>query len=166
MKCIKKLVALTLAAVLALAMLTACSGTPAPSAPLHETSKEVRTQVLNGLNKTRAELGKPDLKENAEVDLLAERYMAALKKCGANWNDTEMKNTRNELVKEAYALKIDDAEVTRTMAQVRYVEGNDKPLVDGSYFGLDKTEADYVGIAVDNIGSKTYTIVWLIKTVS
>lgn len=67
MKCIKKLVALTLAAVLALAMLTACGGTSAPSAPLHETSKEVRTQVLNGLNKTRAELGKPDLKENAEA---------------------------------------------------------------------------------------------------
>ena len=163
MKCIKKLVALTLAAVLALTMLTACGGTSAPSAPLHETSKEVRTQVLN---KTRAELGKPDLKENAEVDLLAERYMAALKKCGANWNDTDMKNTRSELVEEARALKIDGAEVTITMAQVRYTEGTDKPLVDGGYFGLDKTEADYVGIAVDNIGSKTYTIAWLIKTAS
>ena len=166
MKCIKKLVALTLAAVLALTMLTACGGTSAPSAPLHETSTEVRTQVLNGLNKTRAELGKPDLKENAEVDLLAERYMAALKKCGANWNDTDMKNTRSELVEEARALKIDGAEVTITMAQVRYTEGTDKPLVDGGYFGLDKTEADYVGIAVDNIGSKTYTIAWLIKTAS
>ena len=166
MKYVKKLLAVVLAAVLALTMLTACDGASAPSAPLHETSKEVRTQVLNGLNKTRAELGKPDLKENAEVNLLAERYMAALKKCGANWNDTNMKNTRNELVKEAYALKIDGAEVIRTMSQVRDIEGNDKPLVDGNYFGLDKIEADYVGIAVDNIGSKTYTIVWLIKTVS
>lgn len=42
-----------------------------------------------------------------------------------------MQNTRSELIEEARALKIDGAEVTITMAQVRYIEGTDKPLVDG-----------------------------------
>ncbi len=57
MKCIKKLVALTLAAVLALAMLTACGGTPSVPEETEETK-----QVVDNINAVRTENGLPALK--------------------------------------------------------------------------------------------------------
>ena len=57
MKCIKKLVALTLAAVLALAMLTACGGTPSVPEATEETK-----QVVDNINAVRTENGLPALK--------------------------------------------------------------------------------------------------------
>ena len=162
MKCIKKLVALTLAAVLALAMLTACGGTS--ETPIVETSKETKMKVLSGLNKTRAELEKPDLEENDQLDLLAARYMAALKKCNANWNDATLKTTKEKLLDEAYTLEINGAKVTYRQVKTLYIKENDHPITTGKAFELDKVDADYVGIAVDNIGDNCYTIVWFVKT--
>ena len=52
MKCIKKLVALTLAAVLALAMLTACSGTPSV-----QDTTEATKQVVDNINAVRTKNG-------------------------------------------------------------------------------------------------------------
>ena len=48
MKCIKKLVALTLAAVLALTMLTACGGTPSV-----QDTTEATKQVVDNINAVR-----------------------------------------------------------------------------------------------------------------
>ena len=69
MKCIKKLVALTLAAVLALAMLTACGGTP--SVP--ETTEETK-QIVDNINAVRTENGLSALEINTAVTDVAQKY--------------------------------------------------------------------------------------------
>lgn len=56
MKCIKKLVALTLAAVLALAMLTACGGTPVE--PLTQPDINKGKEIAAALNEARVAAGK------------------------------------------------------------------------------------------------------------
>ena len=73
MKCIKKLVALTLAAVLALTMLTACGGTP--SVP--EVTEETK-QVVDNINAVRTENGLPALEINTAATDVANK-MAALR---------------------------------------------------------------------------------------
>ena len=75
MKCIKKLVALTLAAVLALTMLTACGGTP--SVP--ETTEETK-QIVDNINAVRTENGLSALEINAAVMDVAQKHLAVQEK--------------------------------------------------------------------------------------
>ena len=73
MKCIKKLVALTLAAVLVLAMLTACGGTD-PEAHVLEV------HVLEVLNQLRTETyNQSALTRSSEADTNAQNAAAVLK---------------------------------------------------------------------------------------
>ena len=75
MKCIKKLVALTLAAVLALAMLTACSGTP--SVP--DKTEEAK-QIVDSINAVRTENGLSALESNTAVMDVANKIAALREK--------------------------------------------------------------------------------------
>ena len=70
MKCIKKLVALTLAAVLALTMLTACGGTP--SVP---EKTEATQQVVDNINAVRTENGLSALESNAAATDVANKIL-------------------------------------------------------------------------------------------
>ena len=69
MKCIKKLVALTLAAVLALAMLTACSGTPSVPEETEETK-----QIVDNINAVRTKNGLSKLRINATATETAAQW--------------------------------------------------------------------------------------------
>lgn len=66
MKCIKKLVALTLAAVLALTMLTACGGT--------SDTKSVADKVADIINAERVAANHTELPRATEVDKLWSRW--------------------------------------------------------------------------------------------
>ena len=75
MKCIKKLVALTLAAVLALAMLTACSGTP--SVP---EAAEATKQIVDNINAVRTKNGLSALEVNTAATDVASKFVALQEK--------------------------------------------------------------------------------------
>ena len=79
MKCIKKLVALTLAAVLALAMLTACGGTP--SVP---EKTEATQQVVDNINAVRTENGLSALESNAAATDVANKILELKEKKALN----------------------------------------------------------------------------------
>lgn len=84
MKCIKKLVALTLAAVLALAMLTACSGTP--SVP--EATDEAK-QIVDNINAVRTKNGLSALESNTAAMDVANKIAALHEKRELNLISTE-----------------------------------------------------------------------------
>ena len=71
MKCIKKLVALTLAAVLALTMLTACGGTPSV-----QDTTEATKQVVDNINAVRTENGLSALEVNTDATDVASKIVA------------------------------------------------------------------------------------------
>ena len=75
MKCIKKLVALMLAAVLALAMLTACGGTPSVPEETEETK-----QIVDNINAVRTENGLSALESNTAAMDVANKILAVLEK--------------------------------------------------------------------------------------
>ena len=75
MKCIKKLVALTLAAVLALTMLTACGSTPSVPEATEETK-----QIVDNINAVRTENGLSALEINTAVTDVAQKYLAVQEK--------------------------------------------------------------------------------------
>ena len=70
MKCIKKLVALTLAAVLALTMLTACGGNTVPGTSGMAESEQ---KIVNAINAVRTKNGLSALKINEEVTEIARK---------------------------------------------------------------------------------------------
>ena len=75
MKCIKKLVALTLAAVLALTMLTACGGTPSVPEETEETK-----QIVDNINAVRTENGLSALESNTAAMDVANKILAVQEK--------------------------------------------------------------------------------------
>ena len=75
MKCIKKLVALTLAAVLALTMLTACGGTPSVPEETEETK-----QIVDNINAVRTENGLSALESNTAAMDVANKIAAVREK--------------------------------------------------------------------------------------
>ena len=75
MKCIKKLVALTLAAVLALTMLTACGGTPSV-----QDTTEATKQVVDNINAVRTENGLSALEVNTDATDVASKIVALQEK--------------------------------------------------------------------------------------
>lgn len=108
MKCIKKLVALTLAAVLALAMLTACGGTPAepPIQPDIEKGKEIAA----ALNEARVAAGKKEVPFDEEYSVKLTEYANAY----TNWQFAmraydQNKTAENEAALNAAKQKYDEA---------------------------------------------------------
>ena len=79
MKCIKKLVALTLAAVLALAVLTACGGTPSV-----QDTTEATKQVVDNINAVRTENGLSALEINTAATDVANKILAVQEKEALN----------------------------------------------------------------------------------
>ena len=70
MKCIKKLVALTLAAVLALAMLTACGG-DVPTTPVEKSEAQ---EIVDNINAVRTKNGLSKLRINATATETAAQW--------------------------------------------------------------------------------------------
>ncbi len=92
MKCIKKLVAVALAAVLALAMLTACDGSSnVPNAT------EQAEQIVNSINEVRTQNGLEALKTNTTATDVAAKMV-----------DLYVKSYQNEITKEEYKTKRDE----------------------------------------------------------
>ena len=98
MKCIKKLVALTLAAVLALTMLTACDSTP--SVP--ETTEETK-QIVDNINAVRTENGLSALESNTAAMNVANKILAVQEKKALNLISEE--NYQKEM-RELYAIQV------------------------------------------------------------
>ena len=127
MKCIKKLVALTLAAVLALAMLTACGGTP--SVP--EVTEETK-QIVADINAVRTENGLSALESNTAAMDVANKYLALQEKKALNQISAE------NFQKEWMQLAI-------TRVDGRHSDGYDSKSGD-SFSGLYMSKAYWQGM--------------------
>ena len=155
MKCIKKLVALTLAAVLALAMLTACSGTP--SVP---EATEATKQIVDNINAVRTENGLSALEINTAVTDVAQKYLAVQEKKELNliseedynkvWNEVRSIQVAGKL-HSYYIVMTSTQSGEKSMTKKFWQEG-----YDGKY-GVSRIVSDagtkYVGIAMKQISN-------------
>ena len=109
MKCIKKLVALTLAAVLALAMLTACGGTP--EEPLIHPDIEKGKEIAAALNEARVAVGEKEVPFDEKYSIAVTKYANAYIDCKCAYRAYRQEPTaENEAAYEAAALKYRIAE--------------------------------------------------------
>ena len=99
MKCIKKLVALTLAAVLALAMLTACGGGGA------QLNAKLADDIAATINGVRSDSKKDALKRAPEVEALFAEAAKAEAIFAANRTDENCKKVKEAEVNALAALK-------------------------------------------------------------
>ena len=156
MKCIKKLVALTLAAVLALTMLTACGSTP--SVP--ETTEETK-QIVDNINAVRTENGLPALEINTAVTDVAQKYLALKEKKELNLISEEDYNKAwNEVRSIQVAGKLHSYYIVMTSLTQSGEKSMTKKFwqeeYDGKY-GVSRIVSDagtkYVGIAMKQISN-------------
>ena len=152
MKCIKKLVALTLAAVLALAMLTACGGTPSVPEETEETK-----QVVDNINAVRTENGLPALKTIPAATDVANKIAALREKKLLNQiSEEDYKKESSEL----YSIQVDgktfkgsvsmnstgscEENITKEYCQKKYDENNMERIMSRIMRSSDLT---YVAVA-------------------
>lgn len=161
MKFAKKLLAVVLAGVLALAMLTACSQTP--EMPV----EEARAEVLSGVNEALRRLGKPEVQEDEQLDRLAEQYLEALQRYGTNIYGTLLDREFGRLQGETNKLEINGEKVAFSARRSRTNGANPVPITDGSRYALDRiySDMDYVGIAVGYADGEYHTVLWFAKRV-
>ena len=177
MKCIKKLVALTLAAVLALTMLTACGGTPAE--PLTQPDINKGKEIAAALNEARVAAGKKEVPFDEEYSVKLTEYANAY----TNWQFAmraydQNKTAENEAALNAAKQKYD--EVSKNLpsgvsggrmlkvnvaafdnAKVtghNYFAGTDK---DGNYYPLATQEGDMCAVTVITKEDLTLAIVFV-----
>ena len=161
MKCIKKLVALTLAAVLALTMLTACGGTP--SVP--EVTDEVK-QIVDDINAVRTENGLSALEINTAAMDVAQKELALQEKDELKLISAE--NFRKEWM-ELSAVKVDgrsscgyDAKSGASVSDIDmskdYWQGmyNMNNMDFGACRIVRNAEAKYVGVAMKQLSNGKY----------
>lgn len=149
MKCIKKLVALTLAAVLVLAMLTACGGTD-PEAHVLEV------HVLEVLNQLRTETyNQSALTRSSEADTNAQNAAAVLK------NYYEGSATKDELWNSTMQMQQTLAEGCTYKGQMifRNPDSVTKESFDNYKSTVSRIDSQYVGAATFSACGWTYTIV-------
>ena len=108
MKCIKKLVAITLAAVLALTMLTACGGTP--EEPLTQPNINKGKEIAAALNEARVAAGKKEVTFDEEYSVKLTEYANAY----TNWQFAmraydQNKAAENKTALDAAKRKYDEA---------------------------------------------------------
>jgi hypothetical protein len=164
MKCIKKLVALTLAAVLALAMLTACGGTP--SVP--ETTEETK-QIVDNINAVRTENGLSALEINTAVTDVAQKYLAVQEKKKLNLISEE--NYKKEM-RELSAIKVagrsyigylattTDSSGEKSLTKEAWQKTYDSGKVNYSdYRIVHSADAKYVGVVMKQISNGKYITV-------
>ena len=164
MKCIKKLVAITLAAVLALTMLTACGGTPSVPEETEETK-----QVVDNINAVRTENGLSALEINTAVTDVAQKYLAVQEKKKLNLISEE--NYQEEM-RELYAIKVAGRSYIGYLAATTNSSG-EKSLTKEDWqkkYDLNKmnysdcrivrsAEAKYVGVVMKQISNGKYITV-------
>ena len=149
MKCIKKLVALTLAAVLVLAMLTACGGT-APEAHVLEV------HVLEVLRQLRTETyNQSALTRSSEADTNAQNAAAVLK------NYYEGSATKDELWNSTMQMQQTLAEGCTYKGQMIFRDPDSvtKESFDNYKSTVSRIDSQYVGAATFSACGWTYTIV-------
>lgn len=149
MKCIKKLVALTLAAVLALTMLTACGGTD-PEAHVLEV------HVLEVLNQLRTETyNQSALTRSSEADTNAQNAAAVLK------NYYEGSATKDELWNSTMQMQQTLAEGCTYKGQMIFRDPDSvtKESFDNYKSTVSRIDSQYVGAATFSACGWTYTIV-------
>ena len=149
MKCIKKLVALTLAAVLVLAMLTACGGTD-PEAHVLEV------HVLEVLNQLRTETyNQSALTRSSEADTNAQNAAAGLK------NYYEGSATKDELWNSTMQMQQKLAEGCTYKGQMIFRDPDSvtKESFDNYKSTVSRIDSQYVGAATFSACGWTYTIV-------
>ena len=149
MKCIKKLVALTLAAVLVLAMLTACGGTD-PEAHVLEV------HVLEVLNQLRTETyNQSALTRSSEADTNAQNAAAVLK------NYYEGSATKDELWNSTMQMQQILAEGCTYKGQMIFRDPDSvtKESFDNYKSTVSRIDSQYVGAATFSACGWTYTIV-------
>jgi len=144
MKCIKKLVALTLAAVLVLAMLTACGGTD-PEAHVLEVLNQLRTETYNQSALTRS----------SEADTNAQNAAAVLK------NYYEGSATKDELWNSTMQMQQTLAEGCTYKGQMIFRDPDSvtKESFDNYKSTVSRIDSQYVGAATFSACGWTYTIV-------
>ena len=164
MKCIKKLVALTLAAVLALAMLTACSDTPSVPEETEETK-----QVVDNINAVRTENGLPALKTIPAATDVANKIAALREKKLLNLISEE--DYRKESSK-LYSIQVDgkafkgslsmnsmgscEENITKEFCQ-RYYDENNMERVMGKI--MRSSDLTYVAVANKKMSDGTFVVV-------
>ena len=149
MKCIKKLVALTLAAVLVLAMLTACGGTD-PEAHVLEV------HVLEVLNQLRTETyNQSALTRSSEADTNAQNAAAVLK------NYYEGSATKDELWNSTMQMQQTLAEGCTYKGQMIFRDPDSvtKESFDNYKSTVSRIDSQHVGAATFSACGWTYTIV-------
>ena len=149
MKFIKKLVALTLAAVLVLAMLTACGGTD-PEAHVLEV------HVLEVLNQLRTETyNQSALTRSSEADTNAQNAAAVLK------NYYEGSATKDELWNSTMQMQQTLAEGCTYKGQMIFRDPDSvtKESFDNYKSTVSRIDSQYVGAATFSACGWTYTIV-------
>ena len=164
MKCIKKLVALTLAAVLALAMLTACSGTP--SVP---EATEATQQVVDNINAVRTKNGLSPLESNTAAMDVANKILALAEKLELNLISEE--NYKKE-IRELDAIQVagksyigflaetDNSSGEKVLTKERWQKTYDLNKIKWSDCRIVRSaEAKYVGVAMKQISNGKYITV-------
>ena len=149
MICIKKLVALTLAAVLVLAMLTACGGTD-PEAHVLEV------HVLEVLNQLRTETyNQSALTRSSEADTNAQNAAAVLK------NYYVGSATKDELWNSTMQMQQTLAEGCTYKGQMIFRDPDSvtKESFDNYKSTVSRIDSQYVGAATFSACGWTYTIV-------
>ena len=164
MKCIKKLVALTLAAVLALTMLTACGGTPSV-----QDTTEATKQIVDNINAGRTENGLSALEINTAVTDVAQKYLAVQEKKKLNLISEE--NYKKEM-RELSAIKVagrsyigylattTDSSGEKSLTKEAWQKTYDSGKVNYSdYRIVHSADAKYVGVVMKQISNGKYITV-------
>ena len=164
MKCIKKLVALTLAAMLALAMLTACSGTP--SVP--EATDEAK-QVVDNINAVRTKNGLSALESNTAAMDVANKIAALDEKRELNLiSEEDYKKESRELdsiqvdgrSRDGYLTIISPSSGEKNMTEKFWQETYDWNNIRRSDCKIVRSaNAKYVGVVIKQISNGKFITV-------
>ena len=163
MKCIKKLVALTLAAVLALAMLTACGGTPSV-----QDTTEATKQVVDNINAVRTENGLSALEVNTDATDVASKIVAlqekkTLKLVSDEDYATEMKTLTSLQVggksRVGYFTMISTSSGEKTLTKEYWQELYDSDKMNSICRIVTYADAAYVGAVMKQVSNGTFITV-------
>ena len=160
----QKLVALTLAAVLALTMLTACGGTPSV-----QDTTEATKQIVDNINAVRTENGLSALEINTAVTDVAQKYLAVQEKKKLNLISEE--NYKKEM-RELSAIKVagrsyigylattTDSSGEKSLTKEAWQKTYDSGKVNYSdYRIVHSADAKYVGVVMKQISNGKYITV-------
>ena len=161
MKCIKKLVALTLAAVLALAMLTACSESGV------QVDLQKSKEIAGVINERRAEGGKSELVLSEEASLLLGDWAKAV---AANKDNSSAAVARENAARdsaraEVKKLTFDGKSVYKTASYTFYstdVKGTLEKYPEW-FIHSGEDAANYVAVAVYENGRNSSCVAFVIE---